>query len=101
MYQFPVAQENATMGRNWEIGTHTFPVVCVLFFLSDSYPMVYFITLEMRGFSYQFFIACEDAAKPTLWWRPRIKIPIYFPKYGNFSSIIFSPYGILHHVKNT
>ena len=29
-----------------------------------------------------------------------IKIPIFFPKHGYFSSIIFPPYGILQHVKN-
>ena len=73
--------------------------VCA-FFPSDSRLMVYFITWEMHGVSYQFLIAWEDAVKPTLLWRSGVKIPIFFPKHGWFSSIIFPCYGILQHVKN-
>ena len=42
------------MWRSWETGTHTFPIVWVLFPL-DSHPMVYFITWELHGFSHQIF----------------------------------------------
>ena len=38
------------MGRTREIGTHTFPIVWVLFFPVDSHPMVYFIICEIYGF---------------------------------------------------
>ena len=34
------------------------------FFPLDAHPMVYFITWGMYGFSHQFSIACEKAAKP-------------------------------------
>ena len=93
--QYSVAQDNALIGRNRVIGTHTFPAVWVRFSPSDSHHMVYFITWEMHSVSYQFLIACEDSVKPTLLRRSGIKIPIFFPKHGYFSSIIFPPYGIL------
>ena len=70
------------------------------FFPNESHPMVYFITWDIQGYSYQFLISWKDAAKPNLWGRPWIKIPMFFPKYGYFSSNIFPPYGILYHVKN-
>ena len=70
------------------------------FFPNESHPMVYFITWDIQGCSYQFLISWKDAAKPNLWGRPWIKIPMFFPKYGYFSSNIFPPYGILYHVKN-
>ena len=31
-HQYFIAQDNARMGRNREIGTRTFPIVCVCFF---------------------------------------------------------------------
>ena len=52
------------IGRTWEIGTYTFPIVWVLFFPLDSYFMVYFITWEMHVFSHQFPIKWEKTAKP-------------------------------------
>ena len=70
------------------------------FFPNESHPMVYFITWDIQGYSYQFLISWKDAAKPNLWGRLWIKIPMFFPKYGYFSSNIFPPYGILYHVKN-
>ena len=69
--------------RFWEIGTRTFPMVCVLF----SHPVIilwYTSSQEMHGFSYQFLIAWKDAAKPTLWGRPGIKIPIFSQSKATF-----------------
>ena len=45
--------ETHCMGKVWEIGTHSFPIVWVLF-PSDSHPMVYFIIWEMHEFPHQF-----------------------------------------------
>ena len=44
------------IGRTWEIGTHKFPIIWVLFLPCDSHPTVYFITWEIHGFPHQFFI---------------------------------------------
>ena len=71
------------MEKYWEIGYRknpAKPIVCgelgklvLIFFLQyrcffplDSHPMVFFTTWEMRGFSFQFLIARENAAKPNL-----------------------------------
>ena len=42
------------MGRTWEIGNHTFPIVWMLF--SHPIPILWYISSlrEMHGFSYQF-----------------------------------------------
>ena len=37
------------MGKAWEIGTITFPIICI-FFPLDSHPVVYFIIWEMHVF---------------------------------------------------
>ena len=47
---FPLISNNTNrMRRSWEIGTHTFPIVWVIFSIR-SHPMVNFITWEMHGF---------------------------------------------------
>ena len=51
----------------WAIGTHFSPQHMGTFLPSDSHLMVYFTTWEMHGFSHQFLIALENAAKSTLW----------------------------------
>ena len=56
----------------------------VTFFSSSFHPLVYFITLKMHGFSYQSLIVWKDAARPTLWGKPGIKISIYFQNKVNF-----------------
>ena len=77
------------MGKTWEIATHTFPILWVFFFLSNSNPTVYFIIWEMHGFPHQFPIARENATKhiigrnweistntfPIVW----VLFPIQFP----------------------
>ena len=51
----------------WAIGTHFSHQHMGTFLPSDSHLMVYFTTWEMHGFSHQFLIALENAAKSTLW----------------------------------
>lgn len=60
------------------IGNHTFPKVWV-FFSIRFHPIAYFTIWEIHGFSHQFVIAWENAAKSTL---RAIRLP--------FHSIIFS-----------
>ena len=72
------------LGRIWEIVTHTFPIVWVLFPL-DSHSMVYFITWEMYVSSHQFPIAWEKTAKPIEWGKPGKLVPwkiLQNPLYG-------------------
>ena len=83
------------MRRAWEIGTHTFPIVLVLFFPLVSHSMVYFIICEIHGFPHQFPIACENAVKFIELGEPRKLVPIFFLTHGYFSSIRFPFYGIL------
>ena len=54
---------NGKLGRTWEIGTHAFPIVWVLFSMSFPSYMVYFITWEMHGFSHQFPMTQEKCNK--------------------------------------
>ena len=55
------------IGRAWKISTHFFHQSMGIFFPSDFHLMVKFTTWEMHGFSHQFLIAQENAAKSTLW----------------------------------
>ena len=82
------------MWRTWEIGTHTFPIVWVLFFPLDSHSMVYFVICKIHGFPFQFPIAWENALKSIELGEPRKLIPIFSLTYGYFSSIRFPFYGI-------
>ena len=89
------------MWRTWKIGTHTFPIVWVLFFPLDSLSMVYFITCEIHGFSNQFPIALENAVKSINLGEPGKLVPIFSLPYGYFSSIRFPFYGIrCYHMGN-
>ena len=45
----------------------------------------------MHGLSYQFPIACENAAKPFKWGKPGKLVPIHFPQYGCFFPLDFHP----------
>ena len=62
------------MGKAWEIGSHTFSIKCI-FFPLDSHPVVYFIILEIHGFSHQFLIAWEKAGKSIKWEKPGRMVP--------------------------
>ena len=50
----------------------------------ESHPVVYFITWEIHGFSHQFPISLEDAAKSIELKEPGKLVPILSPKYGYF-----------------
>ena len=45
----------------------------------------------MHGFSYQFPIACKNAAKPFKWRKPGKLVSIHFPQYGCFLPLDFHP----------
>ena len=69
---------HGNMGKAWE--SHTFSRSMNVSLPSDSHFMVFFVTSEMHGFSHQFLIPCENAAKPILWERNEIRIhhePMY------------------------
>ena len=51
---------------------------------------------EMHGFSHQFLIPWENAAKFVFWEKPGISIPVFLPSYGSFCSIKFPSYSILY-----
>ena len=55
---------------------------------------------EMLGFSHQFPIALENAKKPITWGKPGKLVIKLFPQYGYFFPILFSSYGMLHHMGN-
>ena len=55
------------------------------FFPSNFYPMAYFITQEMYGFAYQFFVAQENATKYIILEEPG-KLVLYF----SHSMVLFS-----------
>ena len=67
------------MRKVWQIYTHTFPIVWVLFFPLDSHPMVYFTIWEMRGFLHQFAIVWENATKSIVWCEPWRLVLMLFP----------------------
>ena len=89
------------MGKVWEIGTHTFPIVWVLFFPLDSHFMVYFITWEMHVFSHQLPITWEKTTKPIKWAKPGILVPekilqnlSYVENLGNWYSYFSHRMGV-------
>ena len=67
------------IGKVWEIGTHTFPIVWVLFFPLDSHLKVYFSIWEMRGFPHKLPTVRENATKPMVWGKSGKSITILFP----------------------
>ena len=81
-------QQNSSIGKVWEIGTHTFFLVCVLSPL-DFHPMVYFIIWEMHGFPHVFLIC----TKPIVWGEPGKLALILFPYYGWFFPVRFPSCG--------
>ena len=99
-HQYFIAQDNARMGRNREIGTRTFPIVCACFFPIQfpSYGILHYMGNAWCFVSISHSIGRSSKIHPVV--KIVIKIPIFFPKHGYFSSIIFPPYGILQHVKN-
>ena len=103
------------MWIDWEIDTHTFPIIWVLFpirfpsygilhymknagvsqsisllgafFPLDSHPMVCFIIWKMHGFPHQFLIVRENATKPIVWGEPGklVLILVLSHSMGDFS----------------
>ena len=67
------------MWRILEVGTHTFPMVWVLFFSLDSHPTVYFITWEMHEISHQISHSIRKASETQRMGRPGKLVPILFP----------------------
>ena len=88
------------MWRAWEIGSHTFPIVRVLFSLLDSNPRVYFKMCEIHGFYRQLRIAWKNAAKSIELGGPGKLAPIFSATYGYFFPIRFPSYGIPYHMGN-
>lgn len=64
----------------WDINTHTFSKIWRHFLPSDFNSLVYFLTLGMHGFSYQYPIASENAAKPMLRGQSGKLVSIRSPK---------------------
>ena len=50
-HQYSIAQDNALMGRNWEIGTHTFPIACVPF--SHPIPILWYTSLHGKCMAFR------------------------------------------------
>ena len=50
-HQYFIAQDNARMGRNREIGTRTFPIVCVLF--SHLIPILWYTSLHGKCMAFR------------------------------------------------
>ena len=69
------------MGWNWEIGTHTFHILWVIF--PHAFPIVQ-----------------KNATKLIVWGVPGKLVLILYPYYGRFFPIRFPFYGILHHMGN-
>ena len=78
-YTYGKCNETHGMGNVWEIDTQTFPIVWVLFFPSDSHPLVYFSIWEMHGFPHKFPRVQENATKPVVWGKSGKSIMILFP----------------------
>ena len=78
-YNLGKCSKTHRIGRAWEIGTHTFLIALVHFFLSDSHVLVYFIICKMHGLPHQFAIAWENDAKLIEQGEPGKWISIIFP----------------------
>ena len=62
---FPQRKKMQQWGDCWNWYSYFSYSMCA-FFPNESHPIVYFITLDIQGYSYQFLISWKDAAKPNL-----------------------------------
>ena len=99
-HQFLIVRENAT--KPFVLGEpgNFFPIAWVIFPPYDFHPTVYCIIWEMHGFPNQFPIVQENATKLIVRGEPGKSVLTLFPFYGQFISIRFPFYGILHHMGN-
>ena len=74
------------MRRTWEIGTHTFPIVWVLF--SRLILILWYTSLHWKcvGFPIKCRIAQKNPTKPIEWGAPGKLVLILFPQHDCFLS---------------
>ena len=72
-------QQNSPYVGTWEFGTHSFPIVWVLFsHLIHRKKLTNLIIWEMHGFSLQFRMTQENATKPIVRGEPGKLVLILF-----------------------
>ena len=96
--QYEKIQQYPFYGVTVEIGTHTFPIVWVIF--PYTIPILRYTSSYGKCMGFPINFPQYRKMQQNSWYEPGKLVLILFSYYGRFFSIRFPFYDILHHMKN-